>query len=485
MQPTTDDPPSVFDRLLAEVRARISGTQFDTWFRRAALSVLTPTELVVAVPNTFHRQWMEKQHAGVVATAAERALGRTVAVRFVVDPGLRLLPPLRDPALGAGPASVGAAPEAPVRPGALAAGAVGSAADPRPFVAPDAPPKLLDGSVHLDPRYTFESFILGPSNQIAYAAARAVADNPSRGTNPLFIYGNVGLGKTHLLQAICHEMLRRRPGYRIVYLSCETFTNQFVSALQRNELDAFRARYRSADMLVVDDIHFLAGKERTAEEFFHTFNALHQHGRQIVVSSDAPPADIPTLTDRMISRFKWGLVERLERPETETRMAILRHKAQAEGLSLPDDVTAYIAESVRDSVREVEGALASVRSRAQIEGVAIDLELARRALDASLSRRRPAIGLDRIVEVVCAHYGVKPGDLKSAKRTKSVSLPRQIVMYVARQVTTLSLEEIGDYFGGRDHTTVLYAVQRVHDFVESTEEVRTTVTSLVDRILAR
>jgi len=541
MQSKTDETTEPFARILSEVRRRIPGHQFDTWFGRVAFSSLSPTTLVIAVPNSFHQEWMGKAFGAPIGRAAADVLGRPVEVRFVVDPSLRALPPVKPPAEAAGalshaPAAAPSGAESSMPPSAVSPAPAGSDAAahsssatgergsprfpgmtrPVPPAGPRTPASPLpaplprgvapNGSrpapyspgssadfddpasptpLVLDPRYTFENFILGPSNQIAYAAARAVADNPSRSTNPLFIYGSVGLGKTHLLQAICHELLRRHAGYRIVYLSCETFTNQFVSALQRNRVDAFRERYRTADMLVIDDIHFLAGKERTAEEFFHTFNALHQHGRQIVISSDAPPADIPTLTDRMITRFKWGLVERLERPETETRMAILRHKADSAGLLLPGDVVEYIAANVRDSVREIEGALASVRSRSELEKRPVDLALAKSALEATLSRERPIVGLDRIVEVVSSHFAVKPSDLKSAKRTKSISFPRQVVMHMARRVTTLSLEEIGDYFGGRDHTTVLYAVQKVDGLLAGSDELRGTVNSLVDRVLAR
>ncbi len=483
-----DAPTDLFPRLLDGIRRRISSHQFDTWFGRVALSSVSDGELVIAVPNAFHQEWMGKEFKGAVHRAAADALGRTVDVRFTVDPSLRAIQPVRPPSPSE--AEVAAAF---VRPVGAPVPHVGHPTPHAPRSSPAKPLPALSGSddlagpfpIVLDPRYTFENFILGPSNQIAYASARAVADNPSRSTNPLFIYGSVGLGKTHLLQAVCHELLRRHAGYRIVYLSCEVFTNQFVYALQCNRLDAFRERYRKADMLVVDDIHFLAGKERTQEEFFHTFNALHQHGRQVVLSSDAPPSDIPTLEERLISRFRWGLVERLERPETETRMAILRHKADAVGLALPSDVVEYIAANVRDNVREIEGALASVRTRSEVERRPVDLALARSALEATLARERPIVGLDRIVEVVGTHFGVKPGDLKSSKRTKSVSFPRQVVMHTARRVTTLSLEEIGDYFGGRDHTTVLYAVQKVDAMLQRDDELRSTVNTLVDRVLAR
>ena len=511
MQTKIDAPTDLLPRLLEGIRRRISSHQFETWFGRMAISSVTEKELVLAVPNTFHQEWMGKEFKGQIHRAAVEALGRPIDVQFTVDPSLRAIRELRPPAATAEIAAT-QVPGAALASGDradLKDGAAGRLASPaplasnqafaptpahptsaKPAVGYPAPPALADDlagpfPIVLDPRYTFENFILGPSNQIAYSSARAVADNPSRSTNPLFIYGSVGLGKTHLLQAVCHELLRRHPGFRIVYLSCEVFTNQFVYALQCNRLDAFRERYRKADMLVVDDIHFLAGKERTQEEFFHTFNALHQHGRQIVLSSDAPPSDIPTLEERLISRFRWGLVERLERPETETRMAILRHKADAVGLALPGDVVEYIAANVRDNVREIEGALASVRTRSEIERRPVDLALARSALEATLARERPVVGLDRIVEIVGAHFGVKPGDLKSSKRTKSVSLPRQVVMHTARRVTTLSLEEIGDYFGGRDHTTVLYAVQKVDALLQRDDELRSTVNTLVDRVLAR
>ena len=350
MPTQTNDTTDPFPRILEGIRRRISGHQFDTWFGRVALSAPSERDLVVAVPNAFHQEWMAKEFKNAVHKSAVEVYGRPIEVRFLVDTSLRAIAAPRPSASAAAVEATSIADvsaPAPIEPGARPRPNATSTAEPSVAASPprSSAPRPAPGSemdelagpfpIVLDPRYTFENFILGPSNQIAYASARAVADNPSRSTNPLFIYGSVGLGKTHLLQAVCHELLRRHPDYRIVYLSCEGFTNQFVRALQCNRLEAFRERYRKADMLVVDDIHFLAGKERTQEEFFHTFNALHQHGRQVVLSSDAPPSDIPTLEERLISRFKWGLVERLERPETETRMAILRHKADAIGLALP------------------------------------------------------------------------------------------------------------------------------------------------------
>src|SRR5262245_21349519 len=271
---------------------------------------------------------------------------------------------------------------------------------------------------------------------------------------------------------------------RIVYLSCEQFTNEYVSAVQRNATEAFRARFRSVDLLVIDDIHFLANKERTQEEFFHTFNALYQARRQLIRSSDAPPSDIPSLQERLVSRFKWGLVGKIEPPETETRMAILRRKAESWGISVPNDVVEYVATNVRSNIREIEGALASIRSRAQIQDVPVDLALAKAALEPTLSREPIAPSLDRITQVVAAQFGVKVSDLRSKKRTKSVSLPRQVVMWLAREETALSLEEVGDHFGGRDHTTVLYATTKIGERLAGDDAFRALVERIRDRVRA-
>ena len=340
-------------------------------------------------------------------------------------------------------------------------------------------------TVILQPHYTFDQFVVGPSNQLPHAVARAVADSPGTQNNPLFLYGAVGLGKTHLLQAICQEVLRRRPGLRIAYLSCEQFTNEYVSAVQRNATEAFRARFRSAEMLVIDDIHFLANKERTQEEFFHTFNALYQQRKQIILSSDAAPTEIPTLEERLVSRFRWGIVAQIEPPETETRMAIVRRKAESMGLTIPDDVVGFVADIARNNIRELEGALTSLRTRAQLEGVPVDLALARRALEPLQRQDAAPLSLDRIATVVATHYGLKLADLRSQKRTKSVSLPRQIAMYLAREETSMSLVDIGDFFSGRDHTTVLYAVDRTATRMAAEEPFRQTVDRLRDRVRLR
>ncbi len=303
--------------------------------------------------------------------------------------------------------------------------------------------------------------MVGAGNRFAHAAARGVADRPAVAFNPLFLHGSVGLGKTHLMQAVAHHLLDARQGLRIVFLSCEQFVNHFIGALQHGSLESFRQRYRQADVLVVDDIQLLANKARTQEEFFHTFNELHNARKQIVLSSDSPPEEIPALQERLVSRFKWGLVGEIQAPDFETRVAILQHKAEAQGVELPEEVSQFIARNVEDNVRELEGALTRVHALASLSGRPISLPLAREALGAEIRQRARAVGIDDILAVVTRHFGVKVSDLQSKRRTQSIVFPRQVAMFLARRMTQLSLEEIGGYFGGRDHSTVLYAIERV------------------------
>ena len=477
----SNDPRSDLQRRILEaVRRRLKKRQFETWFARASVLRLTEAEVVVGVPNSFQQEWMTKEFTGVVSQAALEITGAPVAARFEVEGGAAPRSadsPTPPPTPHDVPAPVAPAVE-PIEPARH--GRPAPAAAPVPPPPPDATAPLP-----LQPHYTFDHFVVGPSNQFAHAVARAVADHPGGENNPLFLYGSVGLGKTHLLQAICHEILRRNPTLRIGYLSCEQFTNEYVSAVQRNATEAFRARLRNVDMLVIDDIHFLANKERTQEEFFHTFNSLYHQRKPIILSSDAAPNEIPTLQERLVSRFRWGVVAQLEPPEVETRMAIVRRKAEQTGLQLPPDVVEFMATSVRNNVRELEGALASIRSRAAIEQRPIDLTLARTALEPLLRQEPTPVSIERITETVAGHFGLKLSDLRSSKRTKSVSQPRQVAMWLARELTSLSLVEIGDYFGGRDHTTVLYAVERTADRVAQHDGLRQTAERLRDRLRAR
>jgi chromosomal replication initiator protein len=318
-----------------------------------------------------------------------------------------------------------------------------------------------DLALPLNPDYTFEQFVTGPCNRLPHAASVAVGEQPGKTYNPLFIHGGVGLGKTHLLQAICQKVLARQGDARILYLSCEGFVNQFIQAVEHGNMEQFRFRYRFVDVLVIDDIHFLKGHVRTQEEFFHTFNTLYHQQKQIILSADCPPAEIPELEERLVSRFNCGLVARIEKPCYETRMAILQKKARMRGVSLPEDVVCYVAGAIGTNTRELEGAITKIQSMSLLQNGQIDLELAKRALgDSAVPEARP-ITIQQIFEAVTKYYNVRLSDLQSKKRHKSLAFPRQVCMFLARRHTEYSLEEIGCYFGGRDHTTVMHAVRTI------------------------
>jgi chromosomal replication initiator protein len=334
----------------------------------------------------------------------------------------------------------------------------------QPSAAEDANerPAWLDEQMLLSPDYTFDSFVVGPGNRLAHAAAQAVAAKPGRAYNPYFIHGGVGLGKTHLLHAVCQSLLKAQPGLRLCYISCNAFMDLFHEAVRAGRMNDFRNRFRTADVLVIDDIHFLSKHEQTQEEFFHTFNALYQLGKQIILSSDAAPNEIPDLEERLTSRFAAGLVARIDRPCFETRVSIIKSKAALLGVALPDDVPSYIAAKIDSNIRELEGGLTRVRGLAMASGLPISLELAKQALDGdAASRSNNAPSLQSIIESVTRFYDVKLTDLLSKRRHKSIAMPRQVCMYLARKHTRFSLEEIGGYFGGRDHTTVMHAVRTI------------------------
>ena len=340
-----------------------------------------------------------------------------------------------------------------------------------------------DQPVPLNPDYVFENFVTGPCNRLGHAASVAVSEQPGKAYNPLFIHGGVGLGKTHLLQAICQQVLERSSDKRILYLSCDSFINQFITAIETGDMNTFRYRYRHVDLLVIDDIHFLAGRDRTQEEFFHTFNTLYQGHKQIILSADCPPSEIPELEERLVSRFNWGLVARIEKPCYETRLAILQKKARLRGLSLPDDVVCYIAGKVENNTRELEGAISKIQGMSMLQEGRIDIELAKAALGESGSPDKKRITIQNILDAVTKYYNVKLSDLQSKKRHKSIAFPRQVCMYLARKNTRYSLEEIGGYFGGRDHTTVLHAVRTVEGDAKDDTDVAEQVAYLQNQLL--
>jgi len=400
------------------------------WFDEIEPLEIDGGVLRLLVTEPVRLRYLQRSCIQPFTEAAQAATGRLLAVRFVGSDGAD------ERKAGATQASRDAVP-----------------GDPLPG---------FDDQMVLSPDYTFDTFVVGPGNRLAHAAAQAVTGNPGRAYNPFFIHGGVGLGKTHLLHAICQTILKQRPSAKILYLSCNTFIDLFHECVKAGRMHEFRHRFRTADMLVIDDIHFLSKREQTQEEFFHTFNSLYQTSRQIVLSSDAAPNEIPDLEERLVSRFNCGLVARMDRPCYETRVSILRAKAKLHNLELPDEVPAYIAARIDSNIRELEGALTKVRGYAMANGIAITLDAAKAALSEDPSGTVPnQPSIQTIIDAVTKYYDIKLSDLMSKRRHKSVALPRQVCMWLARKYTRYSLEEIGGYFGGRDHTTVLHAIRTI------------------------
>ncbi|MFI5206572.1 MAG: chromosomal replication initiator protein DnaA [Gemmatimonadales bacterium] len=450
-------------RLLDRARARLPEPTFRTWLEPAEAVSLEDGRLVVATPDQFAAEWNESKHAQLLTEMSAEALGSRVEVSFKVQEE-RARRPQMDFFVAA--------------PNAGAHNAAGGAAA---------------WALPLNERYTFGTFVIGKSNELAAAAAYAVAEAPGRTYNPLFIYGATGLGKTHLMQAIAHAVLGRSPLTRCVYVGAEQFVNEVIEGIHANKMQEFRKRYRTEmDLLLVDDVHFLEGKEATQEEFFHTFNSLHQAGKQIVVTSDRPPTEIPGLEQRLVSRFESGMVADIGQPDLEHRTAILRKKAEQDHLELtiPDDVLQFIAEHVRSSVRELEGCIIKLLLFASLKHREITIDLAREALSdkirtaqdadtAANGGRRGAPSIDRVQEVVARRWGVTPEGLRSKARTKRLTVPRQVAMFLARDLLGMQLVEIGQAFGGRDHSTVIHSLDKVarqvardHAFKDRVEKAR-------------
>ncbi len=472
-----------YERLLDGLSRRLNARNFSLWFKEMRLESWRDGLLRMCAPNRFTKEWIEGNY--IVQIAEEAAAIDDAPVRVVVAVAMDVRPSAATNGTPVEPTAGTANPADRVAEIALFAPAKSPADRPSAPVRRPAEPNDVFDTTPLNPHYTFDAFVTGPSNEMAYASARGVADDPGANYNPLFIHGNVGLGKTHLLHAIANEFRQSFPDERMCVLSCEEFTNEFIAALQHNQVDAFRERLRNVRLLIVDDIHFLAKKERTQEEFFNTFNRLHQLGCQIVLSSDAAPGDIPALTERLISRFTWGLVACLEQPETETRMAILGRKALQFGIELPPDVVEFVATNFRNNIRELEGAVQSIKARADIEGGAVDLALAERALAGRIRRPERRVDLDTIIAAVSDLYQIDAAVLKSRARTRNVSQPRQVAMYLARELTSLSLSEIGAGFGGRDHTTVMFALRVTEDRLKQDTSLAGTIARLKDRLGAR
>ena len=427
--------------VLKNLKENVRQQQFDTWFKPLQVDTISAGQVCLRVPNSFYKAWLSERYATAISNAIYAVSGERVSVTFKVQPeSFSHDQPADEDAQSAAVQDVGT-----------------SATSTLP-----APRQRITSEMRLNSLYTFDNFVVGPSNSLPHAAAMAVADSPSQAYNPLFIHASVGMGKTHLVHAICHALLAKRADLNILYLSCEGFVNHFISAVEHGEIEKFRYRYRHVDVLLVDDIHSLQGKERTQEEFFHTFNTLHNDHKQIVLSSDSPPSEIPKLEERLISRFNWGLVTRIDPPIFETRVAIVKKKAQLRGRSFPGEVIEFIADAAAKNVRELEGAVVTVIGYASLANKPISLSLAREALRDTLKTARMKPGMDVILEAVIREYHVRLSDLQSKRRSKALAFPRQVCMFLARRFTDLSLAEIGGFFGGRDHTTVIHACERIN-----------------------
>ena len=447
-----------WSRILERARAQLPEQIYRSWLEQTEPLALSQDQLAIATHNEFAVEWIEKQYGNLLTQAAERLFGRpfTIAVHHQPREGTGVRTVKRvEPRV-----------EPPVAPPA------GAPSRPAP-----APGTVLGTS--LNERYTFERFVVGSNNQLAAAACRAVAETPARMYNPLFIYGGVGLGKTHLMHAIGHAVLARLPDRRVAYVSSERFTNDLIASIQEGRMAEFRRRYRDIDVLLIDDVQFLGEKERTQEEFFHTFNALYEAQRQIVVTSDRPPKEIPGLEERLVSRFEWGLVTDIKPPDLETRAAILRKKAEEDQLVLADEVLDFIARNCRSSVRELEGAIIKLLAYSSLTRREITIELAREALGGVLAADAPPELTPELIRTrVAQAWGVPVDALSSKRRTKDLTVPRQVAMYLMRQLLGLSLVEIGRLFGGRDHSTVIHSVEKVEQELARDEQFRARVDAI-------
>ncbi|KGA96302.1 chromosomal replication initiation protein [Alkalihalobacillus alcalophilus ATCC 27647 = CGMCC 1.3604] len=442
----------LWERVLAEIKKKVSEPSYDTWLKSTKASDIQNDAITITAPNEFARDWLEDHYSELTSDTIEQLTGARLIPKFVIpehksDDDLFLEPiPKKKTVTGANSAAIST--------------------------------KSM-----LNDKYTFNTFVIGSGNRFAHAASLAVAEAPAKAYNPLFIYGGVGLGKTHLMHAIGHYVMDHNPDAKVVYLSSEKFTNEFINAIRDNKAVNFRNKYRNVDVLLIDDIQFLAGKEQTQEEFFHTFNALHEESKQIVISSDRPPKEIPTLEDRLRSRFEWGLITDITPPDLETRIAILRKKAKAENLDIPNEVMLYIANQIDTNIRELEGALIRVVAYSSLINQDMNADLAAEALKDIIPNSKPkVVTIIDIQKAVGEHFQVKLEDFKAKKRTKSVAFPRQIAMYLSRELTDSSLPKIGSEFGGRDHTTVIHAHEKISKLLSSDQDLQRKLQEISEQI---
>ena len=437
---------NIWDAVLSRVETKVNRHSFYTWFKPTTFVSDERGAILVRVPNALFRDWLTKHYSAVLDESLREVERAGWPVEFISEE----LPPASNP---------------PVKLPVI---------EPAPVEEAESPQGALA------PRYSFDTFIVGSSNLFAHAACRAVAEAPSRSYNPLFIYGGVGLGKTHLMHAIGHYVLTHLNNLKLTYISSERFMNEMINAVRYDRILDFRERYRSVDVLLVDDVQFLAGKEGTQTEFFHTFNALYDAQKQIVISSDCPPHEIPSLEERLRSRFEWGLIADIQPPDLETKVAILRKKAETEGIPLPDNVAIYIASKIKSNIRELEGSLIRLIAYASLTGREISLPLAQDVLRNVLQNDDKAITIEIIQKFVSDYYQLKVGELKSRNNSKSVAMPRQIAMYLCKSLTNASLPEIGKSFGGKHHSTVIHSIRKVEDMRKRNGDFNTLINNFME-----
>lgn len=436
---------NAWEKILQHMERRVNPHSFGTWFRPTHLESLREGKLQVRVPNRMFRKKLSETYGALIeAVLAETGMA-DLRVEYLC-----------------------------------------TETDPQP-AQPSAQPLVRQARLDFDsvdhqlnPRYTFDSFVVGNSNQFAHAAAQAVAEQPSKAYNPLFLYGGVGMGKTHLMQAISHFVKKRNPAMRLTYVSAEKFTNDVINSLRFDRMISFRDRYRSVDFLLVDDIQFIAGKERTQEEFFHTFNALYDQQKQIVLSSDCPPKEISAIEERLRSRFEWGLIADIQPPDLETKIAILQRKAETDHILLPDEVAEFIARSIKSNVRELEGALTRLIAYASLTAVPINLSTAQLVLRNIIATQEKKVTIELIQKRVGEQFGMRDQDLKVKSNSKAIAYPRQIAMYLVKQLTSASLPEIGRQFGGKHHTTVLHSINKIDSLRRNDKDLNRTINKLLD-----
>jgi chromosomal replication initiator protein len=488
------DAKQVWRAALGELQVTLSPANFETWLRDTALVEVDDTRFRISVPNGFAKDWLETRYRSLISQTLGRIVGYGVQVDFVVGPSdgdaENADPEAATSGNGNGP--VAAAPDSmgprPHGGASLLPRAPGAARVAAPAMQVRVEAGRVGGeggATNINQRYTFANFIVGSANRLAHAASLSVAERPGHAYNPLFLYGGVGLGKTHLMHAIGNQVMAKFPRKRVVYATSEKFTNEFITSIQQGKIDEFRARYRRIDLLLIDDIQFIADKERTQEEFFHTFNAIHEDGKQIVLSSDRPPKAILTLEERLRSRFEWGLIADLTAPDLETRIAILRAKAEEGAVPISSDVIEFIARKVVSNIRELEGALNRIVAYASMGAMPISIELAQAVLSNVLyNPKKRQITPERIAKAVSEYYGVGLDALKGQKRDKAIVVPRQIAMFLMREETDVSLLRIGAELGGRDHSTVLHACDKITRESAGNDELRREIAAVRELIYA-